>query len=168
MSEQEGNLISRFVFGPNIVVLNGAAWKKHRQVTQRRRLIQLYQVIHISLQIANPAFQRAMPVRLFAELSHTMFKVLDREIENGPVEIHDIFVRWTLQVLGLSMFGFDFDALENEESPWVKIYNNINHGLFDMKYIFFPFLDRYCLSMLPKRRAIHDELTEFLQLLESE
>ncbi|ORY96302.1 cytochrome P450 [Syncephalastrum racemosum] len=148
MSEQEGNLISRFVFGPNIVVLNGAAWKKHRQ-------------------IANPAFQRAMPVRLFAELSHTMFKVMDREVESGPVEIHDVLVRWTLQVLGLSMFGFDFDALENEGSTWVKRYNNINRSLFDMKYIFFPFLDRYCLSMLPKRRAVHDELTQFLQFLES-
>lgn len=78
-------LVSRFIGGPNIVLLGGTRWKKQRMV-------------------ANPAFHRAMPVQLFGNLTLDLFKVLDNQVGES-VNVSNLLQRWTLDAIGAAGFG---------------------------------------------------------------
>lgn len=64
--------------------LDGQAWK-----TQRK--------------IANPAFHRSMPVKLFGELTVELFKVMENMDET--INVSNMMERWTLEVIGKAGFG---------------------------------------------------------------
>jgi cytochrome P450 len=141
-------LTGRFIFGRNILVTNGAEWKKHRKV-------------------ANPAFHRSMPVELFGQLTHKLFTAMDSpNVDYNAVDFHDLMTRWTLSAIGNAGFGFDFKALEDKDNEWVQIYYRISTGMQDFKYLLFPFFDRNLLWLNHSRRAKHEDLTRFLELLD--
>jgi hypothetical protein len=74
-------LTIKFVGPENIVVLNGAVWKKHRMVSQSpTRILESRQSTNLTFfQIANPAFHRSMPVKLFAKQSEKMMLQFEKE-----------------------------------------------------------------------------------------
>lgn len=80
--------------GPNIGFLNGHDWKAQRKM-------------------ANPAFHRSMPVKLFGELTVEMFKVM--ETMGETINFSNLTERWTLDALGQAGFGnnrkHDFNSL---------------------------------------------------------
>jgi cytochrome P450 len=78
-------LVSRFIGGPNIVLLGGNRWKKQRMV-------------------ANPAFHRAMPIQLFGHLTQELFTVLDKQ-ESSVVNASEFLQHWTLDAIGEAGFG---------------------------------------------------------------
>lgn len=82
--ETEGTLQYRFSSGPNILMTNGSHWKSLRM-------------------IANPAFRRSLPVKMFGNLIQDMFDVMDQMEET--VDITDLLERWTLDVIGKAGFG---------------------------------------------------------------
>ncbi|KAG2219787.1 hypothetical protein INT45_008878 [Circinella minor] len=139
----KGTLIERYVGGPNIVFLSGPDWKRHRK-------------------IANPAFHRALPVKVFGNLTQTMFKVIDE----GPVDVTDLFTRLTLDAIGTAGFGFNFNALIDEHNEWVNGYNQVKEGMIKPIYILFPILDTKLLHWFPKRQEAHQSLTNFLSMLD--
>lgn len=63
---------------------NGHEWKSQRK-------------------IANPAFHRSMPVKLFGKLTQDMFKMM--ETMGETVDISDLLHRWTLDAIGKAGFG---------------------------------------------------------------
>lgn len=77
-------LQGKFLGDSNMLVLNGHAWKSQRKV-------------------ANPAFHRSMPVKLFGKLTQDMFKVMDDMGET--IVITDLLERWTLDAIGKAGFG---------------------------------------------------------------
>ena len=81
----KGTLIHRFIGGPNIVLLTGPVWKKHRK-------------------IANPAFQRSMPIKTFGQLTRKMYATMD-ELNNDTIDVFELFERWTLDAIGIAGFG---------------------------------------------------------------
>ncbi|ORY96311.1 cytochrome P450 [Syncephalastrum racemosum] len=144
----EGTIAGRFIFGRNILITNGAEWKKHRK-------------------IANPAFHRSMPVELFGQLTHKLFKAMDSpDVDYEAVDFHDLMTRWTLSAIGSAGFGFDFKALEDKDNEWVQTYDRISTAMKDFKYLLFPFFDRNFLWLNRSRRAIHEDLTRFLTLID--
>lgn len=80
----EQTLNGKFAGGPNIVFLNGHEWKEQRKV-------------------ANPAFRRSMPVKLFGKLTQEMFKAM--ESMGDTVDASDLMERWTLEAIGKAGFG---------------------------------------------------------------
>ncbi|KAI8089192.1 cytochrome P450 [Halteromyces radiatus] len=136
--------MNRFIGGDNIVMLNGMDWRRHRK-------------------IANPAFNRAMPVRLFGELTQTMFKTM--ETLGTTIDVLDLSERLALDTIGKAGFGFDFHALENRNNQWVNYYNSVKEGMLDPFFLLFPIFDTKLLNWFPKRRRIHDNLTNFLNML---
>lgn len=81
---RERTLNGRYLAGQNILMSNGQRWKSHRM-------------------IANPAFHRAMPVRLFGKMTENLFE----KIEQGgsQVEVTNLMQRLTLDVIGNAGFG---------------------------------------------------------------
>ncbi|KAI8143288.1 cytochrome P450 [Fennellomyces sp. T-0311] len=140
----KGTLLHRYVFGPNIVFLNGSAWKHQRM-------------------IANPAFHRSMPIDLFGNLGVKLFNVMDAQ--EGPIDFHDMMERWTLDAIGKAGFGFDFRGLEDKNSEWVTLYNEINNAMHKPMYILFPILDTTLRFLVPGREKKHQKLTKFLDML---
>lgn len=53
--------------------------------------------------LANPAFRRSMPVKLFGSLTMDLFKLIDGAGET--VEITDLMERFTLDAIGNVGFG---------------------------------------------------------------
>ncbi|KAI7883813.1 cytochrome P450 [Mucor mucedo] len=131
--------------GPNIGFLNGHQWK-----TQRK--------------MANPAFHRSMPVRLFGELTIEMFKVM--ETMGETINFSNLTERWTLDALGKAGFGFNFNAIQDQHSPWVRTYDICNVGIRDPFFFVFPKFDKKYLWLFPKRKLIHDELDRFVHMLQ--
>ncbi|KAJ8659800.1 hypothetical protein O0I10_004393 [Lichtheimia ornata] len=143
----QGTLIERYVGGPNIVFLNGHDWKRHRK-------------------IANPAFHRAFPVKLFGTLAQNMFKAVDDD-SNGKINVLDIFTRLTLDAIGTAGFGFNFNALEDKDNKWVSGYNSIREGMVKPLYILMPIFDTKFVHLIPDRQKAHDNLTDFLNMLDT-
>jgi cytochrome P450 len=81
---KEDTLSGKFVAGPNLAITNGAKWKSQRM-------------------IANPAFRRSMPVKLFGNLTIELFEII--ESTDGTVNFSDLIERWTLEAIGKAGFG---------------------------------------------------------------
>lgn len=61
---------------------------------------------------------------------------------------------------------FDFNAITDENNEWVQRYSQINIGLRDPKFHFFPSFDTKWLSWFPQRAKVHKELDIFLSMLD--
>ncbi|KAI8144465.1 cytochrome P450 [Fennellomyces sp. T-0311] len=144
-SHQE-TLVGRFAFGPNILFSNGNRWKMQRM-------------------IANPAFHRSMPVDLFGQLTQQLFRQMDT-ILDSPIDFQKMVGRWTLDVIGLAGFDFNFHAIIEPDNEWVERYNRIVSGMEDTKFLLSPSLEKYFLSFFPERKKRHEELTVFLDMMQ--
>lgn len=64
------------------------------------------------------------------------------------------------------MLGFDFNAIQNPNSPWVLTYDICNKGIRNPFFFIFPKFDREFLWMFPKRVFIHKEMDRFAHMLQ--
>ncbi|KAI8380763.1 cytochrome P450 [Blakeslea trispora] len=143
--QNENTLGNKFSVGQNIFIANGHNWKAQRS-------------------IANPAFNRSMPVTMFGELSKTLFRSM--EGMGDTIEVTSLLRRYTLDAIGRAAFGFDFNATVDPSSKWVVRYEAINEALQDPLFFLFPILEQKFLWMFPKRKAIHDQLDLFLNMMD--
>ncbi|KAI8328859.1 cytochrome P450 [Choanephora cucurbitarum] len=135
-------LIHKFIGGPNIVLLSGKDWKRHRK-------------------IANPAFQRSMPVKTFGHLTSKMYQAME-DLGTDTIDVFDLFERWTLDAIGITGFDFDFNALGDRNNKWVNYYDSVKGGMSNPFYIFFPSFDTKFVRFIKRRKQIHDNLEKFL------
>ncbi|CDH59811.1 cytochrome p450 [Lichtheimia corymbifera JMRC:FSU:9682] len=137
----------RFIFSAgNILTLNGQDWKMHRKV-------------------ANPAFHRSMPIDLFGKLTKKMIYAMDQA--KGPIEFHNMTSRITLDAIGLAGFGFDFNAIGDENNEWTKMYGDFTVAQRNPVFFMLTWLDQEpLLRLFPKRRKAHQDLTKFLNKLD--
>ncbi|KAI8147944.1 cytochrome P450 [Fennellomyces sp. T-0311] len=142
--QMKGTLLARLTFGPNIVFLNGNAWKHQRM-------------------IANPVFHRAMPVDIFGRLAVKLFESID--LQEGHVNFQDVIKRYTLDVLGRGVLGFDFNSIEDKNSEWVLAYDQVMSNLRTPLYYLFPILDTKLRFLIPGRQKKHEQATKLLSLL---
>ncbi|KAI9029852.1 cytochrome P450 [Phycomyces nitens] len=89
--------------------------------------------------VINPAFHRSMPVKLFGKLTRKLFKVID---------------------------SFDFNAIDEPENEWVRVFKSIKQGINVPIWLFFPKLEQIFLWMFPKRLKVHNDLTRFLEMID--
>ncbi|CAG8755833.1 5660_t:CDS:10, partial [Dentiscutata erythropus] len=102
--------------GTNVAFSTGDVWKRHRRV-------------------CNSAF-KSLPLHLFAEAALKMINILET-IDNKPIEITSMMQRFTLDLLGKVVFGFDFNCLENPNNVYVKAYHEVqNSALHPLSFIF--------------------------------
>ncbi|SAL96577.1 hypothetical protein [Absidia glauca] len=144
----EGAFFNQFVGTSNILLLNGPEWKKHRK-------------------LANPAFHRSMPVKLFGESARDLFAMLDKDNEgsNFTLDFGHLMERYTLDVIGRAGFGFNFNSVTDENSEWKKVYDEVTVSLRKPLFALFPILDQKFLWMFPKRQEEVRTLNKFKDML---
>ncbi|RUS21135.1 cytochrome P450 [Endogone sp. FLAS-F59071] len=133
LGETGFRLVGRFFGSSNIVFQNGEHWKRHRK-------------------IANPAFHRSMPVKLFGNLTQKLFGKI--EADGYHIDAHDYMQRCHRQ--GRS--------IEDTENSWAVVYNNIMDGLQDPLFLLFPILEKYLLWAFPKRYELHRKMDKLNEL----
>ncbi|CAO3623228.1 unnamed protein product [Cunninghamella blakesleeana] len=147
-----GTLAGRFLAGPNVMSLNGQRWKEHRT-------------------IVNPVFKNRLPISLFGKKSSKLFTVLGSRYgkEKGctfTVDISDVLFRWSLDVLGEGILGFDFQGIEEDESnPWATIYKKFDQDVKNPLFVLFPKLDQQYRWLFPKRQEAHANLDQFHKMI---
>ncbi|CAO3627034.1 unnamed protein product [Cunninghamella echinulata] len=106
-----------------------------------------------------------MPVKLFASLSHKMFKVMDETIDE-PIDATLIMENFTLDVIGKAGFDFDFDSITNLDNEWVQTYHTIRKSLQEPIFFILPFLEKRFLWLFPDRQHKHRLVTKFHNMLD--
>jgi cytochrome P450 len=118
-----------FLGGDNVVFANGEDWKRHRR-------------------IMDPAFFRLDKYyEIFIEKTKKCLSHFEKN--DGIVnDIQDMTQKLTLDVLGLSVFGKDFDSLSGKLQKDLESYNFLTDNLLNFNFIFkntilagIPFLD---------------------------
>ncbi|KAI7882943.1 cytochrome P-450 cyp509A1 [Lichtheimia hyalospora FSU 10163] len=140
-------LFGRMIGVPQISSLNGREWLEHRKVV-------------------NPAFHRSMPVGLFGRLGIKLFTLIDDLALQGPIDVYDITERWTLDVIGLAAFGFDFNALGCKDNEWVHGYEAVKDGAFDPLYWTMPWLQMLALKFSPTLQGQFAQLERLEALID--
>ncbi|KAI9490640.1 cytochrome P450 [Zychaea mexicana] len=135
-----------FVGKDNVATVNGQQWKNQRK-------------------IMNPVFHRSMPVALFGHLMPKVFRIIDEaESKDDHVVIVKLTQRLTLEALGKAIFGFEFGGLDQDNSVWVKDYNQLIESLLD-PFSMFPRVSRVLRWISPSRREKHNAAYKLSALL---
>ncbi|KAI8373763.1 cytochrome P450 [Blakeslea trispora] len=126
----KNNIFVKFLGTKNIAITNGDVWKKQRR-------------------LMNPVFHRAMPIQTFGKVMPRLFERIDEKPLKSPMAM--LVKRFTLDVLGLAIFAYDFNALLGDPEGWTETYEMI------MNYLFDPWMSvlstfEPVLQMMPSRR----------------
>lgn len=134
-----------FLSGPNVVFSNGEMWKRHSAIVRA-------------------AFDREVPVYRFVALAWDVCKMIsgegEGEGENIQVEekdsksrdgwvrtFSDLVQKYTLDVVGTTLLGHNFDALNASTNsnvlPFVDHFNLVMSKISTPARLMFPFLDTY-------------------------
>ncbi|KAF7721368.1 cytochrome P450-dit2 [Apophysomyces ossiformis] len=93
-----------------------------------------------------------------------MFRAIEEL--GDTVDVVDLFKRYALDVIGNAAFGFDFKALSDRNNKWVLIHHRIRNGIADPLFVVMPFIDTKLVHWFPHRTALHDDMTEFLSMID--
>ncbi|KAI9307142.1 cytochrome P-450 cyp509A1 [Cunninghamella echinulata] len=139
----------KFIGTSNILLESGLEWKKHRM-------------------LANPAFHRSMPVRLFGELACQVYEIWDKKYPTDfVVDFSKAMENLTLEIIGKAGFDFEFNAIHDEHSEWKVVYDEVSAAVRNPLFLFFPILDTKFLWLFSDRQKKHKTLQKFLTMLES-
>ncbi|KAI9304538.1 cytochrome P-450 cyp509A1 [Cunninghamella echinulata] len=150
LAAEKDSFLVQFFGLNNILATNGAEWLKHRKLT-------------------NPAFHRSLPAKLFGETVQGLFKIWDNAYDDKPfeIDINHYTERATLDIIGKAGFGFDFNAVADEQSPWKKTYDTLIEASGEPLFFMFPILEKKFLWLFPKRQESFKKLDEWKAMLTS-
>lgn len=132
-------LLWRFVGYSNIILSNGDAWKRHSRIVKA-------------------ALNRNVPLEGFASLARKLFTVMG---DGGRKHWDDLTMRFTLDAVGTTALGHDFNAIQDHNSPFVQQYNHVMESIANPAYLVFPTLEK----ILPRVKTIEaiDKLVNAFQ-----
>ncbi|TFK35801.1 cytochrome P450 [Crucibulum laeve] len=122
-------LFVRLVGDSNVVISNGETWKKHSTILQR-------------------ALNQNLPIEQFTILCHKLFKKMG---EGGVLKWDDLTMKFALDAVGTSVLGYDFDAIENDRSPFLEQYVRVMEGIASPLHLLWPRLE----ALFPRYELIH-------------
>ncbi|KAL1923550.1 uncharacterized protein VTP21DRAFT_8530 [Calcarisporiella thermophila] len=105
------------LFGDGILIIDGAHWKLQRKT---------------ALTIFNVRAFREMITGIFREGSAHVAQLLEDAADNQrDIDLHDLFLRFTLDTFGKISFSIDFNLLENpaEPAPFPTAFDYLQHKL---------------------------------------
>ncbi|KAJ9076276.1 hypothetical protein DSO57_1027773 [Entomophthora muscae] len=131
-------LAIKFLGFLNLASADGEEWRRHRRV-------------------ANPAFKKTWSTAMFGGCTDNLIDLI-KAANGSPLQVHGLFQRLTLDVLGKGLFSYDFEAIsKGEENHYLRLYNDIMSAMMNPFYGIFPFLE----TLVPWRQAEHKKTQEF-------
>uniref|UniRef100_D8Q5V5 Cytochrome P450 n=1 Tax=Schizophyllum commune (strain H4-8 / FGSC 9210) TaxID=578458 RepID=D8Q5V5_SCHCM len=121
-------LLWRLVGKTNVILSNGSNWQRHSRVVKS-------------------ALQRNLPIKDFVTLAHRLFRVMK---DGGKLRWDDLAMRFTLDAVGSTTFGWDFNSIEDTSTPFVTEYSHVMDSIANPLYIVFPKLE----TLLPRKTII--------------
>ncbi|KAJ8659177.1 hypothetical protein O0I10_005216 [Lichtheimia ornata] len=137
-------LLGRFIGGRNLLTLDGNEWIEQHKIMKA-------------------AFDLASPLGSFDAVGQKLITRID-DMDNGSVNWQRLANHWALDLLGKTIFDFDFGAIDGTESQWSTRYRSIFQACFHPLYLTLPMLDTWFLPS--KRRHMHQELTTLLGIMD--
>ncbi|CDH56615.1 cytochrome p450 [Lichtheimia corymbifera JMRC:FSU:9682] len=137
-------LLGRFIGGRNLLTLDGDEWIEQHKIMKA-------------------AFDWASPLESCDAIGQKLITRIGN-MDNGSVNWQRLANHWALDLLGKTLFDFDFGAIDGTESQWSTRYRSIFHACFHPLYLMLPILDTWLLSS--KRRHMHQELTTLLCIMD--
>ena len=146
-------LFWRFIGQSNIIVVDDARWKEFARPIRNS--------LARSAGTCMPQF-----VKLTRELIDILLAsfISDNDSESSRVCWSSFAHRFSLDAIGTTALGYNFNALACPDSTFVSQYHRVMRDIAHPLYVFLPVLER----LLPRRRVIRDidELVEkFLEIL---
>ncbi|KAF7347951.1 Cytochrome P450 [Mycena sanguinolenta] len=137
----DGLLLWRLVGYENIILSNGEAWKRHSRVVKT-------------------ALNRNVPVGEFAALAKKLFSQMGK---GGSLHWDELTMRYTLDAVGTTAIGHDFDAIANGNSPFVRQYHHVMESIASPPYLVAPKLE----NVFPRVKTMNaiDELVASFQTI---
>lgn len=135
-------LLWRLTGRQNVFTAAGEMWKRHSKI------------IH-------DALYRTTPIEQFANLARKTFAKMG---DGGRIRWSDYTHQFTLDAVGTTVIGYDFEALDKPDGPFVKMYHDVMAAISNPPYIFLPSLERW----LPRdevRKMVDAFVEEFRLLL---
>ncbi|TFK36433.1 cytochrome P450 [Crucibulum laeve] len=129
-------LLWRFIGQKNIILSNGELWKRHSRVVKS-------------------ALNKNIPIADFVYLTNKLFSCMP---DQGLVRWDELTMRFTLDAVGTTALGYNFNTLDNPDSPFIKQYNAIMDGIASPAHLVFPKIETW----FPRRKliALIDDLVD--------
>ncbi|KAH9935982.1 cytochrome P450 [Epithele typhae] len=135
-------LLWRLIGRNNVFMSDGAMWKRQSR-------------------IMHDALKQTTPVHVFADLARTTMGILG---DGGRVRWNDLTNRYTLDAVGTTVIGYDFQALKHPHGSFVRRYHDVMAAIASPAYVVFPKLERW----LPRRgvrKMVDDFVADFVGLI---
>lgn len=136
-------LLWKFTGSQNIFLTEGEQWKRHSKVVRA-------------------ALHSSPPIATFTSLAYKLFHKIG---DGGLVKWSDYTHRFTLDAVGVTVLGYDFDALDHPHSPFVEGYHRVMSAIAKPAYIFIPSLEKW----IPRKsveKDIENLRQEFYKIVE--
>ncbi|KAJ1655328.1 hypothetical protein IWQ61_004905 [Dispira simplex] len=141
--EYPESLFRKFI-GTSLAFSNSEVWRRIRR-------------------IVGPAFNYIWPTRVIGDTVIRMFRAIEQDQAANKMLTMDIYLgRLTMDVLGRTAYGFDFNSLTNPESKYAVLLSTVVKKLTNPFYILFPFLDGIPGFRRPKLNEQIEELDQML------
>ncbi|KAJ8496055.1 hypothetical protein ONZ51_g1369 [Trametes cubensis] len=137
-------LLWRLTGNQNVFMAEGEMWKRHAN-------------------IVHEALRRSTPIEQFANLARKTFSLMGK---GGRIRWNDYTHRFTLDAVGTTIIGYDFEALDKPDGVFVKKYHDVMDAISSPAYIFLPFLERWW-PRHEVRRLVDEFVDDFRVLVEN-
>ncbi|KAI0774755.1 cytochrome P450 [Trametes elegans] len=141
--QADGMLLWRLIGRNNVFMSEGEMWKRQSR-------------------IMHDALKQTIPIESFTNLSRTTFNLIGN---GGTVRWSDFTHRFTLDAVGTTVIGYDFEALEKPHGSFVRRYHDVMAAIANPLYVVFPSLERY----LPRhsvRAMVDNFVTDFVKIIQ--
>ncbi|KAJ1953758.1 hypothetical protein IWQ62_005916, partial [Dispira parvispora] len=112
----------RYYFGEGILSAHGENWKR-----QRRLLI--------------PAFRSTLALETPVKCCQRLIDIIDCYLDR-PMDILHFMRRTTMDVLGLAIFGIDFQVTNDGKNEFYTLYSEIVSDFLNPLYLIIPFVNQ--------------------------
>ncbi|KAI0741969.1 cytochrome P450 [Daedaleopsis nitida] len=136
-------LLWKLIGHNNVFLSDGEMWKRQSKMMR-------------------DALRRTVPIDVFTTLARTTFSLIG---EGGRVCWSDLMNRYTLDAVGKTVIGYDFEALVNPQNSFCQRYQDVMTAIASPPYIVLPKLERW----FPRhgvRKMIDSFVEDFCTLLQ--
>ena len=136
-------LLWRLIGQNNVFMSDGEMWRRQSR-------------------IMHDALRQTTPIGIFTDLARTTMGLIG---QGGRVRWSDVTNRYTLDAVGTTVIGYDFEALARPHGSFVRRYHDVMHAIASPAYVVFPALERW----LPRhrvRKMVDDFVDDFVKILQ--